>query len=109
MPTGRNRTHLGLLYFDDTRAGVCLLGKDRGMDLSRRLIVVNAALCELFLLLVCMEEMSADRANRRECVAVGAPLASQGEGVPTGFLLTHRARFLLCDEDVSAFLAAFDL
>ncbi len=64
--TGWGRTHLGLLYLDDARARVGLLGEDGGVDLGRRLEVVNATLCELFLLLICMEEPLANRANRRE-------------------------------------------
>ena len=56
------QTYLGLVDSDGARLWVGFLGEDGGVDLCRRLIVVNSTLRELFLLLrsreICQRTMS---------------------------------------------------
>ena len=61
-PSMHAQTYLGLVDSDGARLWVGLLGEDGGVDLGRRLIVVNPTLRELFLLLrsreICQRTMS---------------------------------------------------
>ena len=82
------RTHLSLLNFDDTSRRVSLLREHRRVHFRRRLIVVDPALCELFLLL--------------EYVSVSGRAPSMDRR-------THRGRLRLGHKDVSALLAPLDL